>query len=206
MRTMPTVGAFKMHLALMTLVSLWLIVAEYVLEVPFVVTVVVVAALTLISGKVTSVCVNRLVKHCEQELQAARHATRKTKHELRLVITMLPSLRAMYDTLCPLEANTTYVMYEFTRWLSWALNPKRTNVREWLETCHRTKGTALAALHGVCDELDGLARQKKEYAVAQAGYEAYVDVTLLRSSQVHPEGGGEQEMVPSELGRRLKAA
>lgn len=210
MRTMlPRVGAFKTHLTLMILVGLWLTITEYAMEVHFVVTVAVVAALVLISGLVTAARVNRLAKHCERELQIARHAARKTKDELHLVITTLPALRAMYDQLCPLMAPTNYVMYEFGRWLDWALNPRHTNVKEWLQTCIKSKGAALPELHGVCDHLDTEANRKAaKHAVTQVAYAAYMDIEFLRSSQVHPDegSGSEQNPVPPQSEKRLTSA
>ena len=110
------------------------------------------AALILTSGLVTSIRVDRLVQRCERELQAARHAAYKAEEELHLVITMLPSLRAMYDELCPLMAPTIYVMYEFSRWLDWAAQPEAHQRQE--------VGGALSELQGVCDHLETEAQRK----------------------------------------------
>lgn len=157
MRTESTrARVWGIHLTLAFLVSLWLTITEYVVDVPFVVTLAVLVLLVVSAATATHLQVDKTVQHYRRMVRAAINRANAAKEEMEQVVTMHSTIRTIFVQLYPNRAAKTYEQhsmgdYEYGRWLWWALH--NSNLMEWLRAYRNVSGVQTLPLYGVLDHI-----------------------------------------------------
>ena len=121
----PRVKVWSIHLALVLLVSLWLTVTEYVLDVPFIVTLGVLILFVMTAAVVIHLRVDKTVRYYRRMVRATLSRVNAAKEETERIVTMHSTIRTIFVQLYPNRATRTYERhnmgdYEYGRWLWWA--------------------------------------------------------------------------------------
>jgi hypothetical protein len=171
------------HVLLAVLACAWLWLAEYVVTVPFIVTVGGVALIVLVGGIVSSTQARQLVRRHRSEVQRLTQGAERKVAELEQLVKMLPVLRSIFTALHPKQAHCPSAGYYFAEWLAWALREPGANVMEWMMIYRRAGSRGLPALKGLFGHLDPGAVKALQQDVAMNVQGAIADI-VLRSKRV----------------------
>jgi hypothetical protein len=188
LNTQPSAkNTWAVHVLLAVLACAWLSLTEYVVTVPFIVTIGGVVLIVLVGGIISSIRVRQLVRRHQTEVQRLKRGVERKAAELEQLVKMLPALRSIFTTLHPKQAHCSSAGYYFAEWLTWALKEPGANVMEWMMIYRKAGSRGLPALKGLFNHLDpsvgSEALKSLQRDVAMSAQGAIADI-VLRSRRV----------------------
>lgn len=132
---LPISRAWKLHVILAILACMWLGVNEYVLHLPFVVTVGVITVLFLGGGIASSRHAKECARHHQRTVEVFEQKLSAAKAETEQLVEKLPLLYATFNVLYPSAGRTRHTMFDMAEWLQWALDASKGELLTWLARC-----------------------------------------------------------------------
>lgn len=199
----PRAKVWSIHLALVLLVGMWLTITEYVVDVPFIVTLGVLILIIVAAAAAVHIQVDKIAQHYRRAVRAAVNRANVAEEKTEQIVTMHSTIRTIFVQLYPNRAAKTYEChnmgdYEYGRWLWWALH--NSNLMEWLSAYRNVSGVQTLQLQGVLDHIPEARRDKAaEQLFARVRHTRGLEGFLRATEAEGNPAGGTPDAPPEPL-------